>query len=167
MYKYSLIPVSKQVEFAAHVLIVLNVIQANLRCAFLDVLGLSDPSVFTFFFTFAMAPNNWMWSFCSAIVMFCVVVSVEKTGKVKCTNTTCRWTQSKQSGLVKCELLQKVRERGVCGSPLCILSFLHWKKTSLNSNAMLQAYEKLYTSELVTVAHKFDLRYDQWNISWS
>ena len=108
MYKYILNPGVKA-GWATHVLIILNVIQANSRCAFLDVLGLSDPSVFTFFFTFAMAPKKYVKLFFSKrdVLCVCVGVSVQKKGKVKCTSTTCRWTHSKQSGLVQCELLQK------------------------------------------------------------
>lgn len=101
-----------------------------------------------------------MWSCSSASVMFCVCWSFsseKRKSQMYKHNMSLNALKTKWS----CSMwtVTKVRMCGVCGSPVCILSFLHWKKTSLNSNVMLPASQILYISKLV--APKFDLRYEQ------
>ena len=103
-----------------------------------------------------------MWSFSSASVMFCVCMWEFQLRKKEKSNVQTQHvverTQNKVV-LLNVNCYKSACVCGVCGSPVCILSFLHWKKTSLNSNVMLPAAQILYISKLV--APKFDLRYEQ------
>lgn len=107
MYKYSLIPASKQDELLMSWSFSMSFKRIQDVPSWMSwVYRILQSSLFS-----SLLPwrQKNMWSCSSASVMFCVCVgvSVQKKGKVKCTSTTCRWTHSKQSGLVQCELLQK------------------------------------------------------------